>query len=79
MKRLLLCITILIVLLTLTACDHKKCYHYKSYEQMENKTTATCTQDQSYDLVVYCKKCDAVLSSEHISLGPLDHDFVNNY
>ena len=41
----------------------------------ENRVEATCTDDGSYDIVVYCSACNAVLSREVKTLEALGHDY----
>ena len=41
----------------------------------ENKIDATCTKDGSYDLVIRCKECHEIISSEHMIIKALDHDY----
>lgn len=41
----------------------------------ENKVDATCTKDGSYDLVIRCKECHEIISSEHMIIKALDHDY----
>ena len=42
----------------------------------ENETPASCTEDGSYDVVVYCAVCGEELSRETISVPALGHDHV---
>ena len=41
----------------------------------ENEVPATCTEAGSYDMVVRCSVCDAILSSEHFTTEALGHDW----
>ena len=43
----------------------------------ENEVAPTCTENGSYDLVVYCTECDAEISRETVNVDALGHDFVN--
>jgi hypothetical protein len=43
----------------------------------ENEKAPTCTENGSYDLVVYCTECDAEISRETVTVDALGHDFVN--
>ena len=43
----------------------------------ENEQTADCTKGGSYDLVVRCTKCDAVISTEHKTTEPKDHTWTD--
>ena len=42
-----------------------------------SKVDPTCTEDGSYDEVVYCTVCQAELSRTTKEIPPLGHDFVN--
>lgn len=44
----------------------------------ENYVAATCTEDGSYDSVVYCADCGDELSRIHNSIEALGHDIVHN-
>ena len=41
----------------------------------ENEEAASCEEPGSYDLVVYCSRCDAELSREHVAGEILGHDW----
>ena len=44
----------------------------------ENRIDATCTENGSYDIVVYCSVCGEECSRETISLNVLGHDLVHH-
>ena len=43
----------------------------------ENETVATCTENGSYDEVIYCTVCEEELSRKTVEIDPLGHDYVN--
>ena len=43
----------------------------------ENEVAPTCTENGSYDNVVYCSVCNEELSRETVTVDALGHDFVN--
>lgn len=49
--------------------------HKPGESHEENKIDATCTADGSYDLVTRCTECDEILSSEHLIIPSLDHNY----
>ena len=48
--------------------------HTNSSPKIENKNDATCTQDGSYDAVIYCITCSTELSREAKTLTKLGHN-----
>ena len=42
---------------------------------VENKVDATCTEEGSYDSVVYCTVCDAEISRDTITVDALGHSY----
>ena len=53
--------------------------HAMSEPMVENNVSATCTDQGSYDQVVYCLLCDVELSRDTVVLMPIDHDYVDGY
>ncbi|MBR5294298.1 MAG: discoidin domain-containing protein, partial [Oscillospiraceae bacterium] len=51
--------------------------HTEAEAVKENEVAPTCTENGSYDLVVYCAECDAEISRETVTVDALGHDFVN--
>ena len=51
--------------------------HTEAEAVRENEVAPTCTENGSYDLVVYCSVCNAEISRETIPVDALGHDFVN--
>ena len=51
--------------------------HTEAEAVRENEVAPTCTENGSYDLVVYCSVCNAEISRETITVDALGHDFVN--
>ena len=49
--------------------------HTESAAVEENRAEATCTEDGSYDSVVYCSVCKAELSRETKTINKLGHSF----
>ncbi|MCD7864360.1 MAG: CAP domain-containing protein [Lachnospiraceae bacterium] len=47
--------------------------HTEAEAVVENEVAATCTEAGSYDSVVYCSVCDAVLSRETIAVAATGH------
>ena len=43
----------------------------------ENEVPAACTEDGSYDSVVYCADCGEEMSRETVVVPALDHDYVD--
>lgn len=64
---------------TCSDCDKTETYvidktgHTPAAAHRENEIEATCASPGSYDMVVRCKVCDAIISSEHIDVEPLEH------
>ena len=52
--------------------------HTEGEVVVENNENATCTEDGSYDNVVYCTVCEAELSRETITVDALDHDEIEH-
>ena len=46
-------------------------------ENQENVVPATCTKEGSYNLVVRCTECNAILSSEAKTIQKTEHTFTN--
>ena len=46
-------------------------------ENQENVVSATCTKEGSYNLVVRCTECNAILSSEAKTIQKAEHTFTN--
>lgn len=44
----------------------------------ENRIEATCTEEGSYDSVVYCSVCDTELSRTNMTIDALGHDLVHH-
>ena len=49
--------------------------HTEGEPVIENNIDATCTEDGSYDSVVYCSVCDDELSRETVTIDALGHEF----
>ncbi|MBR4881049.1 MAG: hypothetical protein IKU19_03895, partial [Clostridia bacterium] len=49
--------------------------HSEGEAVKENIVASTCTENGSYDSVVYCSVCDAELSRETVIVDMLDHSF----
>ena len=71
---------------TCTRCGDKRTeaveqigYHTPGEERTENEKQATCTENGSYDVVVRCTVCDAVLESETFTTDALGHDDQMEY
>ena len=47
--------------------------HKEKEPVKENEVAATCTEDGSYDLVVYCETCGEVVSTQHIVVPATGH------
>ena len=47
--------------------------HVEADAVKENEVDATCEEDGGYDLVVRCRNCNEILSSEHFDLTKLGH------
>lgn len=47
--------------------------HKAKDAERENEKAATCTEEGSYDSVVYCERCDTELSRETVSISALGH------
>ena len=43
----------------------------------ENEAAATCTEDGSYDMVVYCSVCNEEMTRDSFPVEALGHDFVD--
>ena len=52
--------------------------HTKGSVVVENEVDATCTEDGSYDNVVYCTICEAELSRETNTVDALGHDKIKH-
>ena len=51
--------------------------HTPAEAVVENNVDATCTEDGSYDSVVYCAECGEEISRETVTVPALGHDFVD--
>ncbi|MCC8072762.1 MAG: LPXTG cell wall anchor domain-containing protein [Clostridiales bacterium] len=47
--------------------------HTEGESVIENEVEATCTEDGSYDIVVYCKECEEELSRETVTVSATGH------
>lgn len=62
-------------------CDHYETNvipatgHTEGEAITENKATPTCTEDGSYDRVIYCTACNAELSRENITVPATGHNY----
>ncbi|MDY2746287.1 MAG: cohesin domain-containing protein [Bacilli bacterium] len=63
-------------------CDAKKdvtviekTVHNPAEPVRENEISATCTEDGSYDEVIYCKDCGAEISREHKTIAHEGHSY----
>ena len=54
---------------------HNAHTHSELIRVIENEVAATCTEQGSYDEVIYCKECDTELLRTHISTGMPTHQF----
>ena len=52
--------------------------HVRGEEVKENVVDPTCTKDGSYDVVVYCTKCNKELSRNTYAIPIVDHDLDEN-
>lgn len=50
--------------------------HLAGETKTENKVEPTCIQDGGYDLVVRCENCTEIMSSEHITVEKIEHNYV---
>ena len=57
--------------------EHK--LHIAAAPVEENRTEASCSQEGSYDMVVYCTLCDYEISRETITLPKKAHVFETDY
>ena len=48
--------------------------HTEGKDRIENEIKPTCTENGSYDTVVYCSVCGAELSREHTAVDALGHN-----
>lgn len=53
--------------------------HTEGEAVMENEIAATCTENGSYDSVVYCTVCGAELSRETVTVPATGHDFSGEW
>lgn len=61
--------------------NHKNISHFSKLqheeeEKIENDVAATCTEDGSYDKVVYCNRCHAEISREKVTVKATGHNYV---
>ena len=49
--------------------------HVRGEEVKENVVDPTCTQNGSYDAVVYCTECNVILSSTRVKTEMIDHEW----
>ncbi|MGN1195326.1 MAG: fibronectin type III domain-containing protein [Acutalibacteraceae bacterium] len=59
------------------ADEGTKLTHTPSEAVKENEKAATCTEDGSYDLIVYCSVCHTELGREEKTTEKLGHSFTN--
>ena len=52
--------------------------HKESAAVRENEVDATCTENGSYDEVIYCSVCKTEISRESKTIGKLGHDLVHH-
>ena len=52
-----------------------KCSHVAGKTVQENETASTCTENGSYDEVVYCSKCGVEMSRTTKTVPKLGHDY----
>lgn len=57
------------------AIPKKEHVHVKADPVKENEKAATCTEQGSYDMVVYCSKCKEELSRTTVPTDPIGHDW----
>lgn len=68
---------------TCSVCEKTETYvidktgHTPAAAHRENEIEPTCASSGSYDMVVRCKVCDAVISSEHVDVPATEHTWVN--
>ncbi|MBQ7602121.1 MAG: S8 family serine peptidase, partial [Lachnospiraceae bacterium] len=60
---------------TKTVEDIEALGHTPGEAVKENEKTAACTEEGSYDLVVYCTVCGEELSRTHVTVAALGHDW----
>ena len=53
----------------------KICLHVPGEAVIENEVKATCTEDGSYDSVVYCTECGEEISRETVVVPALGHNY----
>lgn len=53
--------------------------HNRSDAVEENKTNATCTENGSYESVIYCSVCETELERETITNEKLGHNYSNEW
>ena len=58
-----------------TAIDPKD--HTPGEAHRENEIEPTCTEAGGYDMVVRCKICNAIITSEHMEIPRTEHSWVN--
>jgi hypothetical protein len=51
------------------------CRHIPEEKKIENKKEPTCTEEGSYDEVIYCETCKEELSRKTITKDPTGHNF----
>ena len=49
--------------------------HNPGAETKENETAPTCTEAGAYDLVIRCTRCNEILSSTHVTVDALGHEW----
>ncbi|MCD8088735.1 MAG: hypothetical protein LUE22_09205, partial [Oscillospiraceae bacterium] len=59
-----------------TADETESTGHTEAEAVTENEVAATCTEDGSYDTVVYCTVCDEELSRETVTVSATGHTYV---
>lgn len=65
---------LLIIPFVLCSCNNSH-EHTEGEKKVENVVEATCFEDGSYDLISRCLECGEIISSEHIVVDALKHNF----
>ncbi len=79
-KFLLAFFILLVIVFTFASCNlinwrgESKCTHIKTDD---NHIEPTCTEDGSYDSVIYCTVCEEEFSRENIIIPATGHNYVN--
>ena len=51
--------------------------HIPGEAVIENEVPSTCTEEGSYDEVIYCTECNAEISRTKVTVSKADHQYVN--